>query len=1105
MSHKHLRVDERSITEQLRDQIKNLKKFPTEKSIRCQNFQQDKAGMSLFTASTKKEQLMLECIKRYETYFRENYDNRPLLLYPSNEAGVQKFICSFIRPTQVTYIELFDYLECVRFISNFMMYEELEEPRRFPETIVSPYNSTRWQIGDSADIAVLTASLLLGVGFDVFVVVGEAHHEITKKNENNVACFFLTKEDFELRDNMDEKQGDVAEAATAASNSTPEPAFQQQPQPPASFVRDERKDGNKSITNGRANGNTTLMGDRTGQSGQFFNFDLTRQTETFTENRIFDQYNHVKNSEENPYYKPVIKNEAKKYDQLIFAPQQPLKNSRRATQTATNFCTEDIFYKDPNKYMFKTNYEAQFKVFLKDDEPLRLKIQKQQVSNDTAVPHHATMDRQKMKADTQSLHQTQINSVTKIAETQAEHHAHTAANSAQNDAETGIHFWLLLRPSTMRDVKKAVFIDPISGRVWDVDSTVLPFYSIKQIFNHRNCWINLNETTPLKYINFENFDNYQNDDFEFVLNEEVFKSDKNKSALEEEELAQADRGRMSMADRLSARKSLFMQTAENALSEFANNAKLSQFGSGGGSLMSVQKESNGYKGTLNRNNAYSHLLSGQDQNADPNRLAPKKFAEKIINMEELFQRPSVWVPKFDIARDKFLAKFAKNRQRKFYQKCQVDYFSRLTQTDGLVKRVQIFMDHSRLLMREVRSYYSDRSDKLRVKREFPFEFKTIEFYDSFGSTPQNMQQNIVPHWREIETQIGRKITFKFYPLRFNDGLIEREEIIGEKTIERFINRDDKLIYSSVRFQKISVQSNYKDTYNYEDRHVGSVQILKMVQKFEKNPRMDGSAQIAKVIIDLERNNIKLIYHLDAHQISPVIMDTNRECFTGIISRAEKKALANGAGQSKVQFLYALEKDCFSKIKVAENMMVNDIKNFKNVVEEVGLSRQDKPQAEESQQQQNQLYSDSVITSQPLATEKNKDAEIDVNAEDRIETELKNRGLLGQRIDQSLADEIKRDILAEVEDRFIQRADVINKRFEEEKAKVKSIHKKIQKKTFDAASTPDEDRTFEEELYNFNLKIAILEQRLFNFQKVAFEKYAEVQNQLNSDPRLNNLS
>ncbi len=35
--------------------------------------------------------------------------------------------------------------------------------------------------------------------------------------------------------------------------------------------------------------------------------------------------------------------------------------------------------------------------------------------------------------------------------------------------------------------------DAVSGRIWDLgEKGELPFRNIKQIFNHKNCWINLN-------------------------------------------------------------------------------------------------------------------------------------------------------------------------------------------------------------------------------------------------------------------------------------------------------------------------------------------------------------------------------------------------------------------------------------------------------------------------------------------------------------------------------------------------------------------------------------------------------------------------------------
>jgi hypothetical protein len=49
------------------------------------------------------------------------------------------------------------------------------------------------------------------------------------------------------------------------------------------------------------------------------------------------------------------------------------------------------------------------------------------------------------------------------------------------------------------------------------------------------------------------------------------------------------------------------------------------------------------------------------------------------------------------------------------------------------------------------------------------------------------------------TEIDRhKRVLKYYKNRNHDGLIKRTEIIGEKTIEEYENRDDRVIYRSIR-------------------------------------------------------------------------------------------------------------------------------------------------------------------------------------------------------------------------------------------------------------------------------------------------------------------
>lgn len=42
----------------------------------------------------------------------------------------------------------------------------------------------------------------------------------------------------------------------------------------------------------------------------------------------------------------------------------------------------------------------------------------------------------------------------------------------------------------------------------------------------------------------------------------------------------------------------------------------------------------------------------------------------------------------------------------------------------------IYEDYKRLITKEVRSFYKYRKDKLIIRRRMPYEFKTIEHYES---------------------------------------------------------------------------------------------------------------------------------------------------------------------------------------------------------------------------------------------------------------------------------------------------------------------------------------------------------------------------------------
>jgi len=101
-----------------------------------------------------------------------------------------KFICTTIRPTKLPFTELYEWEKCSKFVSEYLEYEELFEPDEFPEIIPSPANILEWQKGDSFDFSIVLCSLLIGAGYDAYIVYGTAPRSITARDQSLMDCPF---------------------------------------------------------------------------------------------------------------------------------------------------------------------------------------------------------------------------------------------------------------------------------------------------------------------------------------------------------------------------------------------------------------------------------------------------------------------------------------------------------------------------------------------------------------------------------------------------------------------------------------------------------------------------------------------------------------------------------------------------------------------------------------------------------------------------------------------------------------------------------------------------------------------------------------------------
>mmetsp|Transcript_3231 Transcript_3231/g.12365 ORF Transcript_3231/g.12365 Transcript_3231/m.12365 type:complete len:648 (-) Transcript_3231:1303-3246(-) len=140
-------------------------------------------------ADNEKEALCKEYVlafaRRFIVMFPERRD--PFLL-PWNEHGVQKFVCTTLRPSLLPYQEVYEIDDIAAFVSRYLHFEPLEPATELPRILPSPAQVLAWKIGDSFDFAVLLASFLLGAGHDAFVVVGYAPCWICNRDESHSAC-----------------------------------------------------------------------------------------------------------------------------------------------------------------------------------------------------------------------------------------------------------------------------------------------------------------------------------------------------------------------------------------------------------------------------------------------------------------------------------------------------------------------------------------------------------------------------------------------------------------------------------------------------------------------------------------------------------------------------------------------------------------------------------------------------------------------------------------------------------------------------------------------------------------------------------------------------
>ncbi|XP_036399662.1 dynein regulatory complex subunit 7 [Megalops cyprinoides] len=156
--------------------------------------------MSDYPASYKEnspqENQLLDMAENFRCqYFHLYPERKPLLLCPFNECGVKKFVSTTLRPTLLSYPELYSWDGCASLVSDFLCLEPLDPPCDLSRQLFSPTWVLQTQRGNCFDFSTLLCSLLLGAGYNAYCVSGYAVKDMCLRNQCRQDCPLKVREE----------------------------------------------------------------------------------------------------------------------------------------------------------------------------------------------------------------------------------------------------------------------------------------------------------------------------------------------------------------------------------------------------------------------------------------------------------------------------------------------------------------------------------------------------------------------------------------------------------------------------------------------------------------------------------------------------------------------------------------------------------------------------------------------------------------------------------------------------------------------------------------------------------------------------------------------
>jgi len=465
--------------------------------------------------------------------------------------------------------------------------------------------------------------------------------------------------------------------------------------------------------------------------------------------------------------------------------------------------------------------------------------------------------------------------------------------------------------------------------------------------------------------------------------------------------------------------------------------------------------------------------------------------------------PPSWCRKVEISRDDFNQRALGGEKKRAYKRTKLEIFAEYHREDGCTSILTTYADEACEDFVESTMIFEHRMDKLTERITYA-DGKTHEKFaqghrELTGQTNYGGQATgrITGLKDVIECADYRQMLF--YPSAHKEGLEERYEEWGVKVVEKFVARDDKLVFRSMCFE---TDGQSKDQLREKKDVPGSritdpdLKIRKMTEKYARNEVKPVEEDVYKKTFVYKDLTVRYDYHHEPGRI------TRR---TRLFSKAEENSVNALDGSGKPLDVKAYD-DRHKMPKVLED----EIKQCLTIAKEQEADADAIMEARQKDEEDIQLEADMHDTIRKRIAEGGDDA-----GQDDKQELLEERDYLKPYLPQGYAPQdmsvrllkdeaigCKDEALLALKNRLIDRANIIQSRLDDENAILARRQAAFQR-TRDHA-TPEQEEEYEEFCAEAWFRIQILEQRLARHEDQALQKFAELDTKLRNDPRLSSI-